>query len=149
VETHYYDSALDVYCFQKISASEIDIRMRDRTKGVVSFICAELQIFPFPDVIWIQPAPVGVVSQLFGVRVQRYFEETHPSYTRTKIDIRQGYTPEHGRQVWVRSDLSAYPDLEYVVAHEIRHIWQKVNDLKIFHDECKRKVMRIPTLTTP
>lgn len=135
----HWDSACRCFCFEKLAIDNVDLELRNRANEVVAFVCTELHISPLPEVIWIQPASAEVVATLFGPRVQACFEERHPFYTRIRRekDIQGGFTPEHLTQVWIRSDLSAFPALEYAAAHETRHIWQKVRDINIFRDECR------------
>jgi hypothetical protein len=129
------DSVSGRFCFEKVPTDKVDLDIRYRTNAVVAFVCAELHISPLPEVIWIRPAPADLVAKLFGTLVQGCLEERHPRYTRVRPDIQEGYTPEHLTQIWIRSYLSACPNLEFVTAHETRHIWQKVKDIKIFSDE--------------
>jgi hypothetical protein len=53
-------------------------------------------------------------------------------------DITEGYTPPGPpNEIWIRSGLSDLPKLEFIAAHETRHIWQKrpANGGK-YDDEC-------------
>jgi hypothetical protein len=65
-------------------------------------------------------------------------EEQHPAFTRLRGDIRAGYTPCRPdlHEIWIRNDLTAFPALEYVVAHEVRHLWQKLFSTD-FRDVCQ------------
>ena len=134
----HWDSDLKRYCFQKISSNEVDIGMRERTKEVIVFVSTELGISP-PEVVWVRPSSRSATTAVLGRTAQRWADESHCEFARVPDDIRGGYTPwpEKLRQVWIRSDLAASPDLECVAAHETRHIWQKSKDINVFCDTCR------------
>jgi hypothetical protein len=112
--------------------------MRERTKEVIVFVSTELCISP-PEVVWIRPSSPTSTTRVLGPVAYRWADESHPEFARVPYRIRNGYTPwpKELRQVWIRRELSAFPDLEYVAAHETRHVWQKVRDINIFCDECR------------
>jgi hypothetical protein len=67
--------------------------------------------------------------------------EEQARFPRLRWDIGEGvgYTPQHPdlREIWIRSSLTAFPDLEYVAAHEVRHVWQKLTHAPVFEDPCR------------
>jgi hypothetical protein len=130
----HWDSGLNLYCFQKLSSDDVDARMLERTREVIEFVSAELRISP-PKVVWIQPASPVATARALGHSVA---DEINSTFARVRCDILQGYTPEQlDHQIWIRSDTSRIPSLEFVAAHETRHVWQKAKYAYIFPDECR------------
>lgn len=112
--------------------------MRQRVTEVIVFVSAELGISQ-PEVVWIRPTSPTAAARVLGQVAKDCADESHPEFARVTRDIREGYVPgpEELRQVWIRSDLSTSPNLEYVAAHETRHIWQKERYRGIFGVECR------------
>lgn len=61
-------------------------------------------------------------------------------------DIQEGYTPglKDVNDAWIRSDLKAHSNLEFIVAHELRHAWQKLFCREVFDDESRAEVDSYP-----
>jgi hypothetical protein len=137
-ELDNWDSRIRRYCFQKLSSLAVDIVVRERAIEVIAFVSADLGISP-PAVIWIRPASPAAASHVLGPTACDWADERHQKFARVGNRIPGGYAPwpEELREVWLRSDLSAFPALEYVAAHEVRHVWQKATDITIFRDECR------------
>ncbi len=134
VQPDHWDATLKLYCFEKISSDELDAAVRERAAKVIEFVANELSISP-PRVVWIKPAsPVAAA----GALRHNFVDETHPRFARIRVDILGGYTPEHlDNQIWIRNNVSRVPNLEFVAAHETRHVWQKATYAYIFGDECR------------
>jgi len=94
-----------------------------------------------PKSVWIRPVPPPAAAAALGGRaLDVRLEESHRSaFTRLPEPVREGYTPCHPdlHEIWIRSDLTASPDLEYVVAHELRHVWQKLHLPEVFRCDCR------------
>lgn len=117
--------------FERISADEpLPCNMRDRARGMVSFVCQELSITPVPEVVWIRPLTETTAREIVK-RWKQTFENGIPPVGQTSPvreldrDIRQGFTPDgQTKEIWIRNDLTDFPALEFITAHETRHIWQ-------------------------
>jgi hypothetical protein len=108
--------------------------MRQRTSQVIEVVCTDLSI-PRPKVVWIQPASPVTTAHSLGHTVA---DEINPAFARVRCDILQGYTPEQlDQQIWIRISTSRIPSLEFVAAHETRHVWQKAKCAYVFRDECR------------
>jgi hypothetical protein len=127
----HLDVATGRYFFEKIGQSEVDKEMIARAYSVVAFVCPDLRIEP-PRIVWISPAPP---TSKGGAFKQDYQEELD-DVVRLRKDTTGGFTPSNHRlrEIWIRSDLTACPNLEYVVAHELRHVAQKKHCADVFHD---------------
>jgi hypothetical protein len=79
-----------------------------------------------------------VTTKFLGHFRRLWADEVHPEFARTRDDILGGYTPhaKQLRQIWLRRELDLRA-LEFVAAHETRHVWQKEKDMTIFEDECR------------
>ena len=60
-------------------------------------------------------------------------------FARVRVRIPEGYTPRPKKphEVWILSEVSRFPALEFVAVHEVRHVWQKAKDITVFGDECR------------
>ena len=127
------DTATGRYYFRKISDEEADKNLIARAESVRAFVCPDLKIKP-PMIVWICPAPPTSKSG----QLKFDHEEDLDPVVRLR-DTGGGYTPKNPRlhEIWIRSDLTAFPDSEYVVAHELRHAWQKKYCRDIFEDPCR------------
>lgn len=130
----HLDVATGRYFFTKVQDAEADRNMIARAEDVRAFVCADLRIEP-PRIVWIRPAPP---TSKHGALKFDHEEELDP-VVRLREDARGGYTPKNPQlhEIWIRSDLAACPDLEYVVAHELRHVAQKEHFLDVFKVECR------------
>ncbi|MCX6631415.1 MAG: hypothetical protein NTW28_27700 [Candidatus Solibacter sp.] len=137
-EPSNWDSNLDCYCYRKLSAEEVDIKMQGRATEAILFASADLGIAP-PAVVWLRPsAPVDAASAL-GRTAYNWADECHAEFARVRVRIPAGYTPwpEKLREVWILSEVSRFPALEFVAVHEVRHVWQKAKDISLFGDVCR------------
>lgn len=130
------------FCFEKVAPDIVGTEIRTRAAGVARFVCDELMLVPPPTFIWLRPAdPVQVRALGCFPRDTRLEELSKRWYWHKQRygDIREGYTPGSPDldEVWFRSDLSARPNLEFVVAHELRHAWQKIFCREVFDDESR------------
>jgi hypothetical protein len=130
----HLDIATGRYFFTKVQDAEVDRNMIVRAEDVREFVCADLRI-ELPKIVWIRPAPPTSKS---GPLKQNYQEELD-AVVRLQNDTPGGVTPSNYslREIWIRSDLTARPALEYAVAHELRHVWQKKHCRDVFQDECR------------
>ena len=133
----HYDLALQRYCFQKVSSTEIAGELLERARDIVAFVSKDLSIAA-PEVIWIQPSSPTATSAALGTDPLQYKDHIHPEYARVSQNILGGYTPgwPELRQIWICRELNLTA-LEFAVAHETRHIWQKDKDMPLFEDECR------------
>jgi hypothetical protein len=127
----HLDVATGRYFFTKVQDAEVDRNMIVRAEDVREFVCADLRI-ELPKIIWIRPAPPTSKS---GPLKQNYQEDWTPllDYETTPLGALPRPTTPYG----IRSDLTARPALEYAVAHELRHVWQKKHCRDVFQDECR------------
>jgi len=112
------------FCFEKISPDLVDQRILERAADVASFVCKDLKLDPPPAFVWVRPADPVQVRALGFLPRDTYQEERSRQWFWLKErtgDLKAGCTPGRKdlREVWIRSDLDAYPDLEFVVAHEL------------------------------
>jgi hypothetical protein len=137
MEGNHYDRSSGTYCFQKIPALEVNIELRERAEDMLTFVCAELNILN-PKLTWLRPALATECTQVFGDSHQIYREEIHERFARIKDDDPDGYTPRHlQNEIWIRDDDSTPTKIEWCVAHETRHVWQKIKDVNIFANYCR------------
>lgn len=133
------DIRLGRFCFAKVPEQEVSSDIRDRAKDVAAFVCADLHIDDPPKIVWICPAQPESAAEVLGDNAQDVMLETlDPYYARLRSDICGGFTPDHPllrNEIWIRSDLSKWPNLEYAVAHELRHVWQDLNQAGLREDE--------------
>ena len=122
------------YFFAKVQDADVDRNMIARADDVRAFVCPDLKIEP-PKIVWVRPAPPTLKR---GVVKFDYQEELDP-VVRLRKDITGGCTPSNWalHEIWILGDLKAFPDLEYAVAHELRHAAQKKNCPDVFKDECR------------
>lgn len=119
------------YFFEKIAQSEVDTQTIARAEDVRAFVCPDLKIEP-PQIVWIRPAPTA----LKRVPLKKDYEEELDLVVRLGHDVPGGATPYNYslREIWIRRDLTAFPDVEYAVAHELRHAAQKKHCPEVFND---------------
>lgn len=135
--SEHYIPGINRYCYGKVPEQEVSTEMVERTKAMAAFVCADLRLCSPPEIVWIRPARK---TEIPGTRVQDVvLEERKASFPRLREDIKGGYTPGCPRlhEIWIRADLKDYPALEYVVAHELRHVWQKLTRPDIFRSNCE------------
>jgi hypothetical protein len=127
----HLDVAIKRYFFEKIAQSEVDKKMIARAEDVRSFVCPDLRIEP-PGIVWIRPAPP---TSKRGSLLADAFEE-RDAVVRLRENTTGGFTPCNYslHEIWIRSDVTASPNLEYAVAHELRHAAQKKHCPEVFHD---------------
>ncbi len=133
----HLDPAGQRYCYRRLHEQEVDTETLERAAAVAAFVRADLRLHKSPRIVWIRPARVG---EMPGTGVQdAVLGECGAVFTRLQRDIREGYTPccPSLHEIWIRADLKAWPALEYVVAHELRHAWQKLTLPGVFRDTCK------------
>ena len=130
----HLDVGIERYFFEKISQSEVDKKMIARAEDVRAFVCPDLKIEP-PRIVWIRPAPP---SSKRGA-LKNNSEEELDLVVRLQGDTAGGFTPWNFalNEIWILSNLKDIPDLEYTVAHELRHMWQKKNCQEVFKDPCQ------------
>jgi hypothetical protein len=130
----------DCFYFEFLPEDEVSWNIRRRTYDVMEFICADLKHSPHPAVLWLRPISPELASDILRRWMQNPENLIPGKRTPTKSlnhDLKGGYTPRaFPNEIWLRNDLSA-PYLEYAVAHEIRHVWQKSKDMSIFDDPCR------------
>ena len=117
--------------FERIFEDEgLPCNMRDRAGGMVTFVCAELSLSPVPKVVWIRPLTEDAAREIL-----KHWRQTFeggipppgsiPPVRELQMDITQGFTADvQTDEIWIRSDLSDFPALEFITAHETRNIWQ-------------------------
>ena len=137
----HWDASIERYCFSKVSEQEVTPEILQRAGAAAAFVCADLRMLRPPKSVWIRPVhPPAAAAALGGRALDVRLEESHRSaFTRLPEPVREGYTPCHPdlHEIWIRSDLTASPDLEYVVAHELRHVWQKLHLPEVFRCDCR------------
>lgn len=142
------DLRIGRYCFAKVPEQEVSSDIRDRAKEVAAFVCADLHIDDPPKIVWIRPAQPESAAEVLGDSAQDVMLETlNPYYTRLRSDICGGFTPDHPflrNEIWIRSDRSEWPNLEYAVAHELRHVWQDLNQAGLREDRCRAECDAYP-----
>ena len=138
-ELYHLDPNIKRFCYGKIAEDGVSSDLLERAREMTAFVCADLPLLNPPTIVWIRPVEPSLASAILGSRTQDFrLEERNSSFTRLKRNILGGYTPGSDlHEIWIRSDLVARPNLEFVVAHELRHAWQKLNDVKVFQDECE------------
>jgi len=127
----HLDVATGRYFFEKVAPSEVDREMIARAEDVRAFVCPDLRIEP-PGIVWIRPASPASKR---GALKKDYEEELDP-VVRLRDDVPGGVTPSNYslNEIWIRSAPKACPNLEYVVAHELRHAAQKKHCSGVFSD---------------
>src|SRR5690349_6854761 len=120
----HQDLANRRYYFRKIPDSEAAKDQLERAARVRAFVCPDLKIAP-PEIVWLCPAaPASKTGSLKPASVEEL-----DSVVRFEIDLSTGYgyTPNNFslHEIWIPNDLTAHPNLEYVIAHELRHAAQK------------------------
>jgi hypothetical protein len=125
------------YYFARVPDQDVGADMRARAGVVVEFVCANLRLCSPPKIVWIRHAQEAERPTTAFREV--YLEET-AAFPRLPKDIQGGYTPLNRSlyEIWIRADLEAWPDLEYVVAHELRHVWQNLTRRAVSRNECER-----------
>jgi len=105
-----------------------------RAEDVRAFVCPDLRIEP-PGIVWIRPSPT--TSKRPPLR--KDYEEELGSVVRLRDEVPGGVTPSNYslNEIWIRSGLKACPDLEYVAAHELRHVAQKKHCREVFSDKTR------------
>ena len=105
----HLDVAIKRYFFEKIAQSEVDKKMIARAEDVRAFVCPDLRIEPL-GISWIRPAPP---TSKPGA-LKKDYEEELDAVVRLRDDTPGGVTPSNYslNEIWIRSDLTAFPDLE-------------------------------------
>lgn len=105
--------------------------MRNRARDVVNSVCKDLRLSPTPEVVWIRPVTADAALEILNRCKHAYENGIPPAGSIPPVrcfvegDIRQGFTPfEPTNEIWIRSDLSHFLALEFIAAHETRHVWQ-------------------------
>jgi hypothetical protein len=136
----HWDAAIERFCFAKFAESSASPEVLARTEPAVAFLCTDLHI-PRPKIVWMRPAAAATAAAKLGRNaLDIMLEERDPDFTRYRSDILEGCTPLRPdlHEVWIRSELNNWPDLECVVLHELRYAWQKLHLYEeIFRDECR------------
>jgi hypothetical protein len=112
----------------------------ERANEIVQFVQKELRFEVLPKIIWISPVLPSAAFAVLGNQVDDFRkEDRNPLFARRRKDIREGYTPINVDQneIWIRQDLSIFPNLEFVLAHELRHAWQKLYSIEVFRDHSR------------
>jgi hypothetical protein len=136
-----WDAGLQLFCFQKLSPNDVDGETHERATAVIAFVSKAL-VIPPPKLVWIKRSSPEETS---SVLKHALADELHPEFARVRSKIIGGYAPQYIDHVWIRSDVSRFPDLEFVAAHETRHIWQKaINYLNLFCVECRAELDAYP-----
>lgn len=130
----HYDPAIKRYFFKKVPDSEVEKTLIARAQDVRAFVCPELRIEP-PKIVWLRPAPPNAKREPLKFN----YQEELDAIVRVPIDVQNGtgVTPQNLDEIWIPSDLTAHPNLEYVVAHELRHVAQKKHCPDVFADRCR------------
>lgn len=120
------------YFFMKVPNEEVAKEMIARAEDVHAFVCLDLRIEP-PRIVWIRPAAPTSKSE----PPKFDHEEELDAVVRLRRDAPGGLTLKNRRlhEIWIRSDLTTHPNLEYVVAHELRHAAQKKHCPEVFYDD--------------
>jgi len=135
-DPEHWDAVVRHYCFRKVPEEEINSEIRQRTTEVASFVCADLRLRCPPRIVWIRPLRTAEIPR---TTIQEAVLEERKDFPRLRRDIRGGYTPccPNLNEIWLRADLQKSPDLEFVVAHELRHAWQKLTCPDVFDKDCE------------
>ncbi len=133
-----WDPNLDRYCYRKLSTNEVDLELRGRATETILFASADLEIAP-PAVVWLRPSSPVDAAKALGPTAYNWADECHAEFARVRAHISGGYTPspKYFREVWILSEMSGFPALEFVAVHEVRHVWQKQRDITVFNDVCR------------
>src|SRR6266542_4471920 len=113
----HWDPTTSTYCYAKVCEHEVIAEIRERVSQVVGFVCVELRLSARPTIVWIRPA-----QQYERPRtgLQRRADKERTSFPRLPNDICGGYTPAGYLldEIWIRTDLLRFPDLECVRSEE-------------------------------
>jgi hypothetical protein len=127
------------YCERLSSDVILPNNVRDRARDVVEFVGRRLKPTVLPQVIWIRFVTQDVATEIIKRRrAAGDLAVGCPSpVLRLEMRIDGGFTPnDDSNEIWIQRDLDL-PTLEFVVAHEVRHIWQKTTNVAIFDDSCR------------
>ena len=130
----HWDPVIERFCFIKYS-EHINPVVGERARAMAQFVRLDLAIEALPKIVWISPClPSLAAVELGGSAQDEKLEMRNPRFSRLKRNLQGGFTPINGDQqeIWIRRDLEGLPNVEFVVAHELRHAWQKVNAPEIF-----------------
>lgn len=133
----HWDSAVNLYCFAKLPEQLVSVEVRQRAQAMSAFVISDLNISRPIKTVWVRP--VGPQTARLGPRRLDYQEESHANFARCRMDIEEGFTPgSYGlHEIWIRSNLDSWPNLENVIAHELRHAWQKLYTKEVFKEWCR------------
>jgi hypothetical protein len=127
----HQDAANGRYFFRKIPDSEVDKGLTDCAEHVRAFVCPDLKIQP-PMIVWLCPA--APASKRGPLR-------RNWTVVPLPIDVSAGFgfRPKNVRlyEIRIPSNLTAHPNLEYVVAHELRHATQKKFYPSVYWDDAR------------
>ncbi len=128
----HLDLATGRYFFTKIQDADVDRNTIARAEDIRAFVCPDLRI-QSPRIVWILPAPP--TSKRGALKFDH--EEELDSVVRLREDTAGGLAPKNCQlhEIWIRSDVTGCPNLEYVTAHELRHAAQKKHCREVFDDE--------------
>jgi hypothetical protein len=123
----HWDAANERFCFAKLPEQQINTETVERATKVAAFVSQDLHIQP-PRIVWVCPAkPAEAAAKLGNFRRRVEEDECHPDFARTTRDIEEGGAPWNFglHEIWIRSELTATPNLEFAVALALRYAWQK------------------------
>ncbi|MEO5923600.1 MAG: hypothetical protein ABIR70_07215 [Bryobacteraceae bacterium] len=124
----------------KLERDEVSSELRERADLACKFIVNRLPISPVPGIVWVEEVGLDHIAREIGGLRQEHDEEAHPRYSRIdgRVPTDGGYTPKnrHLVELWVSAAcrLDRY-DVEFVVIHEWRHVWQKLFKPQIFYED--------------
>ena len=121
---------MERYFFEKIQGEELDTTTIACAEDVSAFVCPDR--IERPKIVWIRPAPPTLKSGPLKFDDQEELD----AVVRLRENTTGGFTPCHYslHEIWIRSHVTASPNLEYAVAHEIRHAAQKKHCPEVFRD---------------
>lgn len=134
-DKRHWDESKERFLFEKVDRPD-DPEMAERASLMAVFACTDLGILRHPKLVWIRPGnPASTEVRARGPVGYEVQEVHQPRFTFSPVNM-AGFTPiyEDLYEFWMRADLYESPKLEMMVAHELRHVWQKLQNLKAFAD---------------
>ena len=133
----HYDCDRKTFCYRKVTHETVRPDLRASVESVATFALKDLGLDITAlhiSLVWVESVPWTKYPQSIQPMSHEAAERSTEYFDRP-VDL-LAYTPGgQSNELWFRSDVEASLEFETTVAHEVRHLFQKINCRDVFDDK--------------